>query len=366
MESELRDWSTSREPVNGDTISRLRATIEAAETAGDVRTHAELLNELVLAYWRTGSFLVAERTARQVLQLPGVPDAEVAEAWSHLGMLAWLRGSLAEGARWCERAIALASVLNDYAALAAMLNRHGLVLLSQGRIKTAEQTFQRSLDLRHATGNAWGRAFGLTNMARVNAHQGRYDLAHDRLMKAEGLFKAINSLDGRILVYTSLGGLWLHQGQPAMAIPSLDRALDFADRISEKLTTGKGEIHCMRARAYIQLGQPAAARLEADAALALVRRVGSREFIAYARGLQAEMWAAEGCAHLADRAFLRAIRHFKRLGARIGLLHTQWAFVDFLRNASPPREVEAELLAAQVRADARRLGLALPARTPRA
>jgi len=277
----------------GRALKATEALNQGLELAESPAERARLLNHLAFVYWLYDQYRPAFEAAKQALTLPGAPPEAQAVSRSHLGMVAWLIGKLADAEQQCTLAVQLLRQQGNEPELAAAWNRLGLVYFSLGQWDKAEKLFTVSLEARTRLNDWWGQAFARNNLAKVALERGDFGTAERELDAAGQIFNRIDSQDGLMVVYTNQGRRLLYQGQNQAALQSLNHALRLALDIGKWSSYGLGDIYLLTGEARLNLGDLTGANTALTEALRLVTAAGNQEYIAAGYALQARLAAMQ-------------------------------------------------------------------------
>lgn len=292
---------------------RAEPAIEALKQALRLATgpadRARILNNLSFIHWLYDRYRPAYQAAAQALRLPNAPPREVAVSRSHLGMIAWLQGNLADARQHCLAAVQILRKDGDNPAeLAAAYNRLGLVYFSAGGLSEALRLFTESLHMREKLDDLWGQAFCWNNLAKVAIERSDFAAAGGQLTRAERMFRHIDSRDGQMTVLANRGRLLLRQGRPEQAREILNRAVQTAIEIGKWSAWGLGDIYLLLAETLLELNRLEQAETALREALRLVETAGNQEYMARGYALQARLLRQQGQAQTAAQQFERAIQ----------------------------------------------------------
>jgi non-specific serine/threonine protein kinase len=164
--------------------SRLLAESERLSRAlGDEHGLADALDRVALVKWARGALSTAREDLIASHDLAHRHHAQYLEAriLFHLGLVACDQGDLAQARMWHTRSLALAEELHDvlYAARAY----HGLarVARERGDASLARTLFEAALDRRRQSGETWGKALELLELAQLNLEDGDSQRAREHL-----------------------------------------------------------------------------------------------------------------------------------------------------------------------------------------
>jgi eukaryotic-like serine/threonine-protein kinase len=319
-------------------------------------THrARVLNGLSLVLWLYDNYTEAYQAVHELLKLEGISEVEYATAQSHLGMISWTMGQLAEAEKWCQQSVESLRSHGDEAGLAGSYNRLGLVYLSEGKLDEANKVFEQALQLRRSLGDYWGQAYCLNNLAKAAIEQGRFEQAEALLVSAQELFDKIESYDGLMVVLTNLGRLKLRKGQVEAALSPLTQARQIALDINKRSAYGLADIQTLLAQRALAQGELEPAKVMATEALKLVEAAGNREYMAMAQLTLAQIQAAAGDLTGSAHQHEQAIRQFEQIGALPGLLRARFSYAQLL--VQQGRDEATTSLIPAIRQEAALIGL---------
>jgi tetratricopeptide (TPR) repeat protein len=330
---------------------------QALAMAPAVADRARILNGFSLVLWLYDNYQESYEAATEVLKLEGIPQGEYATAQSHLGMISWMVGQLAEAEAWCQKSVESLRPSGDEASLAGAYNRLGLVYLSQGKLAQAHEMFDQALNRRRDLGDYWGHAYCLNNLGKVAIEQGQFEQAQTWLASAQRLFEKIESYDGLMVALTNQGRLRVRAGQAETALEPLTQARKIALDINKRSGYGLADIQTLLAQVALAQGELAQARALAVEALNLVETAGNREHIAMTQLTLAQIEVAEGELADATRWHQQAIEGFEQVGSLSGLLRARFSYAQAL--VQQGNNEAAASLAQTVHQEAASIGLYL-------
>ena len=340
-----------------NSVEALKQALELARQTGDIAGQAEIMNSLSFSLWVFDRYKKAYEYATAVLKLEGAPEAERAIARSHLGMVSWLLGRLAEAEQWCQKAVEALNGRDNEASLAEAHYRLGQVHLSQGKLSEADQALQRSLELYRKLDDDWGQGHSLNDLGEVAIDKGNFEQAFTNFDSARRLFEKLNHRDGLTAVMVNRGRALLDQGQSSQALPLLSKALRLALERTKRSGYMLGPIYLLIARASLELGELDRARTVANDALKMVESAGNQEYMAQAQATLAQIHAAQGDPATAETLYEQALTLFEQVGSRIRLIRAKQAYAGFLTKQG--QKDKAASLKAAVRDEAVKIGLYL-------
>lgn len=331
---------------------------ELARQAGDRDAEARVLNGLAFVLWLYDAYADAQRVASSVLKLEGISDVHIATAESHLGMVAWLVGRLAEAEQHCRRAVELLRAAREFDTLGGAYSRLALIYFSMGRLNEAEETFNYSLIVRGALKDWWGEGFLRVNLGRIALERGDFNRAWSLMTEASDLFEKIESRDGLMVTRTNQGQALLRHGRAQEALDLLEEAAQIAGQIGKISGYGISEIYIFQAQAALALNNPYQAQLSVEEALKIVTAAENREYIARGQLVLAQVFAVRGRVAEADALYQKALALAAAVGCALVRLQGQWQYANFL--AARGEMQRANTLKQEASREAQLLGFALP------
>jgi tetratricopeptide (TPR) repeat protein len=334
----------------------LQRALELARPQADVDAIARLTNSLAFAQWISDSYVEAYRTAASVLKMNGVSLANIAQAESHMGMVAWLMGQLNQAEQHCRRAVDLLSPAPELGNIGSAYSRLGLVYFSMGELVKAEEMFMRSLAARRALRDRWGEGYLHVNLGRIALERGDFEYASAKFGEASQLFERIESQDGLMVTRTNQGQAQTRQGQPRAALTLLEEATAIAKQIGKYSGYGLSEILIFKARAYLALNDLHRAQNALEEALKIVTAAGNQEYLAHAQLTLAQVLAQQGRDDEAQQLYQKTLALAQQVNCAAGRIQTQLHYAHLL--AAQGRHKRAAALRQDAQHEAQRLGFA--------
>ena len=173
-----------------------------------------------LAYSALGNVAEAERElqlALAALEPLGQPWM-LGSAYYYLGNVALRRGRLAEAQQYAERSVATWQALGErHPALVLGEATLGRVSLRAGDLATARMHFQRSLERSELLGYAPYIAHALANLGRIEAAEGRHDVALRYHQEALQVNRELGNRLGTVRSLVHCASALQHLGEPVRA-----------------------------------------------------------------------------------------------------------------------------------------------------
>ena len=235
------------------------------------------------------------------------------------------RGFASEGARWLERALALAA---DAPAerRAVVLDALGGLSVDLGEYQQADRYYQASVDLWWELGDRRAVIQGLYALSIAKSNSGKIAEARALLDEALAIARELRDERGVAASLHNLGMLAREDGELDRAITLLDEAMTVWRRLGDPHWTGVTASNL--GDAYRLAGDADHARACLDVSAALYDRLGDRfglGVVANQRGLlEQAAGRPDGAMHL----HVEALRHFAAVDAPLGEIESiEWLAV---------------------------------------
>lgn len=274
-----------------------------------------------------------------------------AAALANLGSMRYQLGDL-EGALERQReALAEFRELGDEARALVSLQNHAMIQQELGDFTAAAAALDEELGIARRIGDRAGEGYALKGLGDLAAERGDFDLALDRYREAHEVFRAAGQEIWVPRVELATAVVARDRGEAVAAERELERIAGAFDDAGSEAEGDEARLE--RALALITLGRlpDAAAQLErvADRAeRSETRRL--RELVELARG---ELELARGEHASARTRFAKLYEDCRRRGLVVRALEAR---VALARVAAASGDPAAATLAAEVAAEARRLG----------
>jgi len=326
-----RDEAEAHEPRFGALETIREFALELLEAGGEAeqlrQRHADYYRELVeraeaeLRSGRESSSVYARldldldnfRAALSYLERAGGWDTMLGLAGS-LKLFWRVRGHLAEGRRWLERALAHAGP-QPTAARAKALEAAGAVASRQGDYTAAKSYWQQGLEAWRELREDAGVARCLGDLASVVDIEGDAEQAISLYEQSAELFRGLGLDFELATVVSNLGDCLTSQGRLDAAAKLFEEAVELCRASGREEQLVISLFNLGRVATLQDRTTPAAELFEQ--ALAGARRLGYTEMIAYCLKGLAEVQAVEGEAERAARLLGLSDRLFDELGARV-------------------------------------------------
>ena len=319
-------WLARLDTAHDDFAAALGWTLAGTEQS---ERGPDLALRLAAALWRF--WWIRGRLAegrlwleRALTAAPNAATGARARALRAAGALAEAQGQFAHAVALHEAALPLFRALDDRSGAAQTLNDLAIAWQYQGEHERAVACYEESLALAREVGDQRGVARALANLGGVAYARG--DLAAASARYADGL-RVFRALGDRSAVATTLGNLGevaLRQGDDARAIALSEEALGLQRELGERQGAASAEMNL--GEALSRQNQPARAIPLLERALADFRAIGDARATAIALHQL-------GRAELRRRQAARALAWMKdglRLAADVGAKATAAACLEAL------------------------------------
>lgn len=263
-----------------EALEHLRRLRPVWAALGETELELAALAKIGDGLYRMSEFAAAEATYREALAMSRAQrDLRTqAEILNNLAMVSWPQGEIASALSWLDQALTDWRTLKfTYGEASAIMNL-GILQWESGDYDAARQHYARALTLFEQVGEPRGEAYVVNNMAVLLEALGEHRQALEYMNRAIPLFKRTNDriAEGRAEVRRARIQLTL--GEPGPARSSIDRALllirQSADRLAE------ADAITQLGRIFAATGRGVLARAEFHRSLALYQGLGSRRGMA--------------------------------------------------------------------------------------
>lgn len=279
----------------------------------------------------------------------------VASTIDDLGKIAWLKGEYTQALTMFRDGLARRRKIGDRRSIALSLNNIGLALQDSGQFRDALEAFEQSLQLRRDVGDLVGVVTTLNNLGTIAEERRNYQRALTLFEEALNVAQQIGDRNKIALVLTNIGTTYYRSGEPEKAIGVLMRAEGLCDELGDRLKLAE----TLRAlgKAYLMQSDLDKARECIGRAVDLFASVRSKVHLAAALRTLGEITAAGGWGTAyttsAREYFDRAVAIFEQSGNDIELARTFKTYARFLqRNPDLSTDVEAQREATDMEARA--------------
>lgn len=240
---------------------------------------------------------VAEEALDLCRELDPRPVSTEARILGHLGQIHSLRNNWPEAISSFEEALKAAGPLRDLASMAKMYNGLSRVYDELGQTSQQLAYCQKALAVHSMLNDRTHVAIATGNLGVAFLKQGLFDEAEDQFRSALDQFAGLGVERHVSYVHLSTAELHMARNDMKRAEASANDAIELADRLSERLSSGFG--HQLLGRIAAGRGEHEAADVEFELALAIYNEVGAEERVIECHSAYAEVLEARGDARRA-------------------------------------------------------------------
>lgn len=248
---------------------------------------AEALNALGGMELATGSLDDGREVFLQALDLGGASQALRARVEQNLGIVANIQGDLNEAVARYERSLDAYRSCGDQHGCAIAYHNLGMVSTDRGRLDAADCYFQESRAFAERVGDVHLWALCLVNHAEVHVARQRFEDARQNAESALAVFDQLGVRAAKADAYRVIGMVYRETGRPALAESRLDSAIVLARAAGAVL--GEAEASRELALLYHAMGRNEEALRLLNAAYRLFRRLDARVDLVHVGGKMAEL-----------------------------------------------------------------------------
>jgi predicted ATPase/class 3 adenylate cyclase len=242
-----------------DDLDNLRAALHWSHEDPDGASAELSLASGLWRFWEIRGHLAEGSTwlDRALARTGGEVSARRANALTGAGVLASLRGEQRVAATFHDASLLLHRELGDPRAIAAACNNAASIAVEVGDIDRARALYQEAMASSEAVGDRHGIAYSCINLADVLARHGDPAEADALYARAIDIFDALGDSWGKAQATARLALAARQRGEPAVARTRYEEARD----LYRQMADGRGE-----ARMLVGLGDLADAAGDADTA----------------------------------------------------------------------------------------------------
>jgi signal transduction histidine kinase len=216
----------------------------------------------------------------------------MADALRRLGVIDYVQGHYPVALSNFLQALTLYDKLADTRGVAATNNNIGLIYFEQRNFNKALDHYRRSLDVRTQYNDREGMGICLNNIGEVYLKQGDYAKALETFESCTRLLEAIHYKEDIGRPYINIGEVNMALNRDAAALQYFFKALRASEAVGN-LRTACRALHRI-SKAYQKAGRVAESDIYGERALALARKLGTREIVRDASLTLSENYTATG------------------------------------------------------------------------
>lgn len=249
---------------------------DAAEQIGYNAGLAESLLIIASAKWQTGRFNEVEPYAAQALQIFERLGNKLrqAHALQALGLAYRKKGLIDKAMQSLQEALTLAREMDNKELIANASNNLGAVYGILADYAAAADLITESIETYRQQGDALGEAAALSNFALISSLNNDYEQAIELYQEALNHFHAANSKLNIARSTLNIGGIYLKQKKPDLALSHSRKALALFESMSYVGSIGIAKHNI--AMALIQKGETEEAQCVLLECLRLAEETGDK------------------------------------------------------------------------------------------
>ena len=207
-----------------------------ARSVGDRKQLHAAVNGLVQLFWKQSRYNLCRPTLKYInKEFANSDPALLAESLSLQGELFRRTGKIREAQESCTKAVELANTAHDQQRQAQALNNLGLANWTGGNLDAAAESFEKCLSLHEARSARYMGARIANNLAIISEEKGAYIRAHELASRARQIFVEYGDRRNQSYASGNLANLQMQAGRFREAT----ELFTTADRIFVHL----GELH---------------------------------------------------------------------------------------------------------------------------
>jgi len=285
----LRRLAVLRNQRNGSALARelCRRSHAVALEIGNTVLAAEALNTLGCLDIETGSLADARKHFLEALDLAGETRELRARAEQNLGVLANIQGDLDGAQTHYGRSLEAYRLSGDQHGCALAYHNLGMVSADRELFDEADRYFSESLIIAERVGDAYLRGLCFVNHAEVDVARQRFENARQNVDAALAVFDQLGAQGAKADAYRVIGMVYRETDRPALAESRLRSAIELATAAGSVL--GEAEASRELALLYQAMGRNQEALRLLNAAYRLFRRLDARVDLIHVGGKVAEL-----------------------------------------------------------------------------
>lgn len=237
---------------------------------------ADALVYIGQAHSATGNYIQAFNYYSQAMEVvKGLNEKQRLEnLLTSIGTLYAEQGDYEKMFDYLDQGLQIAKEINDWIGMATILLNKGIAYREQGHYEEALKPLQESLKIGEETKSPGFIIYPQTALGSIYQLQGKYDLASDYLKRSLVMAEQVGDQPEAAAILWHLGELHHSQGDDLKAIELADRAAALADQINLPgigylALTLKGQVH-------LALKQPALAQPSLQKAISTIEQLRSQ------------------------------------------------------------------------------------------
>jgi putative nucleotidyltransferase with HDIG domain len=266
-----------------------RRSHAVAHHAGNSVLAAEALNTLGGIDLETDAVVDAHQNFLRALELGGQSRELRARVEQNLGILANIQGDFSEAVARYGRSLDAYRASHDEHGCAIAYHNLGMASADLEQFDAAERYFRQSYEIAERAGDAYLEGLCLVNHAKVHVACGRYEAARGNAETALTVFDQVGVGSAKADAYRVLGMVYRETGALELAEARLRSAIDLA--VGAGAALNEAEASRELAILYQTMGRNQEALTLLNAAHRLFGRLDARAHLVHVDGKMAELEA---------------------------------------------------------------------------
>lgn len=276
-----------------DEHDNLRAALSWSLEQGEIEIALRMGGALWWFWFVRGHLAEGRRWLERALAgVVGAPTSPRAKALNGAGVLAFYQGDIGQAGQLCGESMALSRQLDDKEGIAAALNGLALVARSGGNLSAARAMYEEGLALLRQVGDNWGIAYTLGYLGVVAQFQGDFTLARSLAEESLARFRELGDEQGSAGPLTILGQANIKLGDHKTARLALEECLAITRSLRDQRSSARA-LHNLGGVAFAE-GDYTTSRTLRQEALAILCELGDRLLISQFIVELAELVATQG------------------------------------------------------------------------
>lgn len=299
----------------GDTIGAEMIFIQALEN--DKVNDKEAFKEAAVAARHLGAlaFFNDSKKSLQFYKMAVKLDPDNGEIWNRLGHLLRRFGMLEDAREAYKHALVLGNLYSDKKLIALATGNLGLIHLTQGELKVAEDHLLKAQELHQQLDSKEDMAAAYGNLGLIYRRLGLLEKAEEYHLTARLFEQELGRKEGLVASYCNLGEVFRIQGDFAKAEAHTVISLRYSQMLGYK--EGVAACYGNLGIIYFSQGDFIKAEEQYRKSLSLSQELGYKEIEANQYGNLGSLDVARGNNAMACSHYMKAVDLFSQLGMKL-------------------------------------------------
>jgi class 3 adenylate cyclase/tetratricopeptide (TPR) repeat protein len=264
-----------------EAASLLEATVRSARDLGDEPLLGRALNALGNVRIRLGELDAAEALFEEDLAISrrGEENVGISTTLGNIGRVCRTRGDFPRAIRCYREALRYAARARSASETAYAVGNLGTVLYCLGDLRRAERCFARAGVLCREIGDANGISQAEGSLGLVHFQRGEFEPAAQHFGRQREIAERMGDMVSVAFAIGSMGLVHEHHGSLKDALECYRQKLELAEELGHQSRAGIAMAEL--ARVHVRLAQYGQALELLDKAIAIVRALGVRDYLAH-------------------------------------------------------------------------------------